>query len=159
MFELFNERKWSVPVGDIEGEIHVRCTMVCPDAINEAKSSIPWPKSYSKAGNAPWGKHADRNKGVSIVRARRELELRSCLGKHYEPEERWWSVEVEFDPILDEIFGVVNNKQHAHAFVSGASVDWEEIADPGETSIGAFRERLEEASDPRALLLEVWGLD
>ena len=157
MFELFNERKWSVPVGDIEGEIHVRCTMACPDAINEAKSSIPWPKSYSKAGNAPWGKHADRNKGVSIVRARRELELSLAWVNNYEPEERWWSVEVEFDPILDEIFGVVNNKQHAHAFVSGASVDWEEIADPGETSIGAFRERLEEASDPRALLLEVWA--
>ena len=156
MFELFNERKWSVLVGDIEGEIHVRCTMACPDAINEAKSSIPWPKSYSKAGNAPWGKHADRNKGVSIVRARRELELSLARVNNYEPEERWWSVEVEFDPILDEIFGVVNNKQHAHTFVNGAGFDWEsDRADPSET-LGAFRDRLKETSDPRAHLLEVW---
>ena len=156
MFELFNERKWSVPAGDIEGEIHVRCTMACPDAINEAKSSTPWPKSYSKAGDAPWGKHADRNKGVSIVRARRELELSLAWVNNYTPEERWWSVEVEFDPILDEIFGVVNNKQHAHAFVSGAGADWKEMADPGER-LEEFRDRLKETSDPRAHLLEVWA--
>ena len=155
MFRLFNERKWLVPVGDIQGQIHVRCTMARPDAINEAKSSIQWPKSYSKAGSAPWGKHADRNKGVSIVRARRELELSLAWVNNYEPEERWWSVEVEFDPILDEIFGVVNNKQHAHAFVSGAGADLEEMADPNET-LSAFRERLQETSDPRAHLLEVW---
>ncbi len=156
MFRLFNERKWSVPVGDIQGQIHVRCTMARPDAINEAKSSIQWPKSYAKAGAAPWGKHADRNKGVSIVRARRELELSLAWVNNYQPEERWWSVEVEFDPILDEIFGVVNNKQHAHAFVSGAGADQEEMADPNET-LSAFRERLQETSDPRAHLLEVWA--
>ena len=155
MFRLFNERKWSVPVGDIQGQIHVRCTMVRPDAINEAKSSIQWPKSYPKAGAAPWGRHADRNKGVSIVRARRELELSLAWVNNYEPEERWWSVEVEFDPILDEIFGVVNNKQHAHAFVSGAGADLKEMTDPNET-LSAFRERLQETSDPRAHLLEVW---
>ncbi len=156
MFQLFNERKWVVPVGNIEGNIQVRCTMARPDAINEAKSSIPWPRSWAKAGDAPWGKHADHNKGVSIVRARRELEMNLAWVNNYEPEERWWSVEVEFDPILDEIFGVVNNKQHAHAFVSGAGFDWKEMADPDEKTLGAFRERLEETSDPRAPLIEVW---
>ena len=155
MFEIFNERRWSIPVGGIEGEIRVCCTMARPDAINEAKSSIPWPKSYSKAGKAPWGKHADRNKGVSIVRARRELEVSLAWVNNYEPEERWWSVEVEFDPILDEIFGVVNNKQHAHAFVSGAGLNWKEMAESNE-SFGAFHDRLQETSDPRAHLLEVW---
>ena len=155
MFEIYNERKWLVPVDDIQGEIHVRCTMARPDSINEKRSEIPWPKSYSKAGDAPWGKHADRNRGVSIVRARRELELSTAWVNNYEPEERWWSVEVEFDPILDEIFGVVNNKQHAHLFVSGAGFNYEEWVDPGETP-GAFRERLTETSDSRAHLLNVW---
>ncbi len=155
MFGLYNERKWSFAVGDIEGQIQVRCTMARTDSINEKKSEIPWPKSYAKAGDAPWGKHADRNKGVSIVRAGRELELSTAWVNNYEPEERWWSVEVEFDPILDEIFGVVNNKQHAHTFVSGAGFNWKEWADPGET-LGAFRERLTETSDSRAHLLEVW---
>ena len=155
MFKLFNERMWQVPVGKVQGEIHVRCTMARSDAINEAKSEIPWPKSYRNPGDAPWGKHADRNKGVSIVRARRELELSLAWVNNYEPTERWWSVEVEFDPILDEIFGVVNNKQHAHAFVEGARTNLEEMTNPGET-IGAFRERLAETGDPRAHLLEVW---
>ena len=155
MFELYNERTWFVPVGDITGKIHVCCTMALPGSINEKRSEIPWPRSYSKAGDAPWGKHADRNKGVSIVRAKRELELSSAWVNNYEPQERWWSVEVEFDPILDEIFGVVNNKQHAHAFVSGAGFDWKEAADPGET-LGQFRERLEETNDPRSHLVEVW---
>ena len=155
MFQLFNERRWTIPVGDIEGVIHVRCTMARPDAISEAESDAPWPKSYSNPGDAPWGKHANRNKGVSIVRARRELELSLAWVNNYEPQERWWSVEVEFAPILDEIFGVVNNKQHAHTFVSGAGVDWKDMADPGET-FGAFRERLEETADPRTHLLEVW---
>ena len=155
MFELFNERKWLVPVGDAQGEIHVRCTMARSDAINETKSKIPWPKSYQKPGDAPWGKHADRNKGVSIVRARRELELSLAWVNNYDPTERWWSVEVEFDPILDEIFGVVNNKQHAHAFVDGAGTNWQEIADTDE-SRGEFFERLEETNDPRSRLIEVW---
>ena len=156
MFELFNERTWTILIGDIEGKIHVRCTLARPDAINEAKSSISWPKSYPNPGSAPWGKHANRNKGVSIVRARRELELSLAWVNNYEPEERWWSVEVEFDPILDEIFGVVNNKQHAHFFVSGAGLDLDEIRDPGETN-GALRERLSETSDPRTHLIDVWA--
>ena len=155
MFELFNERKWRISVDGIEGQIHVRCTLARPDAINEAKSRIPWPQSYASPGKSPWGKHADRNKGVSIVRAQRELELSLAWVNNYEPEERWWSVEVEFDPILDEVFGVVNNKQHAHTFVGGAGFDWEEMAYP-EESPGEFRERLEQSADPRAHLIDVW---
>ena len=155
MFKLFNERTWPVKVGALHGKIHVRCTMATTDAINEEKSNIAWPRSYNNPGSSPWGKHADRNKGVSIVRAGRELEVSLAWVNNYEPEERWWSVEVEFDPILDEIFGVVNNKQHAHNFVSGANANWEEMKDPDET-IGAFRERLEETADPRIHLLEVW---
>ena len=155
MFRTFNERKWTVSVGDQHGDIYVRCSMARTDAINEAKSNVPWPHSYSKAGDAPWGKHANRNKGVSIVRARRELEMSLAWVNNYEPEERWWSVEVEFDPILDEVFGVVNNKQHAHAFVAGAGSGGEELKEDDE-SYGDFRERLEDSSDPRAHLLDIW---
>ena len=155
MFRSFSEREWIVSVGDDRGRIHVRCAMARPDAINEAKSEIPWPKPYPNPGASPWGKHANRNKGVSIVRAGRELEMSLAWVNNYEPEERWWSIEVEFDPILDEIFGVVNNKQHAHSFVAGAGMDWKDIADPDE-SFGALRERLTQTSDPRADLLDVW---
>ena len=155
MFKKFNERKWSIKANDTVGEICVRCSMATVEAINEKKSSIAWPKSYAKAGEAPWGKHANRNKGVSIVRARRELEMSLAWVNNYEPEERWWSVEVEFDPILDEIFGVVNNKQHAHAFVDGAGFDETEAPEPGE-SFGDYRDRLKETGDLRYHLLDVW---
>ena len=159
MFRLFSERRWEINVDGTVGVIHARCSLARPESINETTSKVAWPKSYPNPGNSPWGKHADRNKGVSIVRARRELEMSIAWVNNYEPEERWWSVEVEFDPILDDIFGVVNNKQHAHAFVAGAGFDlkkFREMADPDE-SLGTFRERLEETKDPRAHLLDVWS--
>ena len=155
MFQLFNERTWTVPVGNKKGEIHVRCTMARPDAINQDKSSVKWPKSYPNPGAAPWGKHADRNKGISIVRAKRELELSLAWVNNYEPEERWWSVEVEFDPILDDIFGVVNNKQHAHAFVEGAGFNWEDDKEGNETFL-MFFDRIKEDEDPKTYLIDVW---
>ncbi len=155
MFQLFNERIWTVPVGNKKGEIHVRCTMARPDAINQDKSSVEWPKSYPNPGASPWGKHADRNKGISIVRANRELELSLAWVNNYEPEERWWSVEVEFDPVLDDIFGVVNNKQHAHAFVEGAGFNWKDDKENDET-FGMFIDRLKKDEDSKAYLIEVW---
>ena len=156
MFEMFNERAWFIPVGDSKGEVHVRCTIAKVDAINERESTVPWPRSYKHPGDAPWGKHANRNKGVSIVRAGRELEVSLAWVNNYDPTERWWSVEVEFDPILDDIFGVVNNKQHAHLFESGAGMTEEDLKDEGE-SFEEFRERLQETADPRFWLLEVWN--
>ena len=159
MFEVFNERTWTVPVGDTKGQIHVRCSLAKTEAINEEKSkesSIQWPNSYKNPGDSPWGKHAEKNKGVSIVRARRELEVSLAWVNNHEPTERWWSIEVEFDPILDEIFGVVNNKQYANKFVSGAGVDERELKDESET-LEEFRERLKETGDPRFHLLEVWN--
>lgn len=154
MFRPYNEHKWSIPVGDTVGDVHVRCSMARPEAINEEMSTISWPASYANPGSSPWGRHAEKNKGVSIVRAKRELEMSLAWVNNYEPEERWWSVEVEFDPILDEIFGVVNNKQHAHTLVNGAGFDWTDASD-GETRL-EFLERLEEDGDPRFHLVEIW---
>lgn len=154
MFRQYNEHTWSIRVGDTTGDVHVRCSMARAEAINEEMSTIAWPESYSNPGSSPWGKHAEKNKGVSIVRAKRELQMSLAWVNNYEPEERWWSVEVEFDPILDEVFGVVNNKQHAHTFVNGAGFDWNDAAD-GETRL-EFLARLEEDGDPRFHLVEIW---
>ena len=156
MFEMFNERTWTVPVGDTEGQIHVRCTLAKIDALNEKESAVSWPNSFKNLGEAPWGKDADKNKGVSIVRARRELEISLAWVNNYEPTERWWSVEVEFDPILDDLFGVVNNKQHAHLFVSGAGIVEKDMKEEEET-IEEFRERLKTTDDPRFWLFQVWN--
>lgn len=159
MFELFNERTWKIAVPDsrrqdLYGSVHVRCTMARREAIVQ-DDTTPWPKSYPNPGSSPWGKHANNNRGVSIVRASRELELSLDWVNNYHPEERWWSVEVEFDPILDDLFGVVNNKQHAHNFVEGAGFKWREIAYDGETRL-AFMDRLEEDQDPKRPFVEIW---
>ena len=131
--------------------------MARPDAINEQQSNVNWPSSYKNPGDAPWGKDANRNLGVSIVRSKRELELSTAWVNNHEPQERWWSVEVTFDPQLDEVFGVVNNKQHAHAFVNGAGFDWRDIAYDDERTYSAVLERLRETDDYRAHLVEVWS--
>lgn len=65
-------------------------------------------------GNCQFGKKfAKENAGISIVRAGREIDF----GKfdYYEevnePTHRWWGCEIAFEPELDELFGVANNKQ------------------------------------------------
>ena len=156
MFEEFNSQTWEVRTGDTKGNIEVICSKVCLDAINQTESSVSWPRAFRNPGDAPWGKHAARNLGVSIVRAKRELDMSHAWVNNYDPTERWWSVEVNFDPVLDEIFGVVNNKQHAHAFVEGAWFDWEVHSDESE-SYGEFIKRLEETGDLRRHLIEVWN--
>ena len=78
-------------------------------------------------GSLPHGRHAARNIGVSIVRADRELELCRAFEIGYEPTERWWGVEVEFPPALDDIFGVANNKQSARFFTDAAGIDIERL--------------------------------
>lgn len=51
--------------------------------------------------------------GVSIVRAGREIAFGWHLmgGKRKENYDDWWRCEIEFDPVLDEHFGITNNKQ------------------------------------------------
>ena len=69
-----------------------------------------------------------RNVGVSVVRAGRELELDQGWASSYEPRERWWGVEVSFDPGLDDLFGVSNNKQFARNFAEAARLDTGRLA-------------------------------
>ena len=112
------------------------------------------PQEGGDRGAKQYGKDAAKNLGVSIVRAGRELELDSGWTNSYSPTERWWGVEVEFPPALDEVFGVTNNKQSATVFSQMAQFDELAEANPGE-SRSEFRERLKSEGDPRALLLPI----
>ncbi|WP_422124324.1 ATP-binding protein [Planococcus sp. X10-3] len=110
-----------------------------------------------QAGSLPHGKHAQKNVGISIVRAGRELELDQTLVLQHDARERWWGVEVEFPPSLDEVMGVSNNKQTASNF-SGILQYAKEIADTtskSEKSFHALKQELEEEGDPRAPLMEI----
>ncbi|WP_433577886.1 ATP-binding protein [Nocardia brasiliensis] len=138
-------------------EITVRASVARPEARRPDVEGSPWPDGISTTadpGNLPWGKHAARNIGISLVRRGRELDLDSSWAIGYDPTERWWGVEVEFPPDLDPIFGVTNNKQSATVFSSLAHFDWRAHAEPGET-IKDFKDRLAELGDPRLPLIDL----
>ena len=65
-------------------------------------------------GSSPLGKHAAKLEGISIIRARREIDFRrfDFYDVINEPQHRWWGCEIIFEPELDEAFGVSNNKQY-----------------------------------------------
>lgn len=112
------------------------------------------PDNGKNRGDEAYGKHAARNVGVSIVRADRELDLDASWTISYDPTERWWGVEVDFPPDLDEVFGVTNNKQAANVLSHMASFDWRTEAEPGEEFVD-FKQRLKDDGDPRADLIEI----
>ncbi len=105
-------------------------------------------------GDKPYGKHASKNIGVSIVRAGRELELDQSLVIKYDTTERWWGIEVEFPPSLDDLFGVTNNKQSARNFTELMNQDIESFL-KGRASIPKLKEELRLDEDPREPLLEI----
>lgn len=128
------------------------------DKVHEVKIRYSYASEESRQGHnpgqRPYGKHAAKNLGVSIVRADRELELDTTWTNPSWPQDRWWGVEVEFPPALDEIFGVTNNKQHAHYFSELSTFDIEELLKDGQT-IAQVKQDLQEQEDPRAPLIEI----
>ena len=148
MFEKYGEQ-WEVkPKVSFNGETHevaIRFTVASED------SREPSP-SGQVAGNLPHGLHARRNVGVSIVRAGRELELDQSWVNTYDPRERWWGVEVDFPPALDEVFGVTNNKQTARYFSDTPSL--QDLLEEGQT-ITQLRQQLIEEDDPRGPLVDI----
>lgn len=70
------------------------------------------PEIQKIGGNSAIGKHYKSNQGISFVRAGREIDF-GGFGylNDSDPRDRWWGIEIRFDPVLDEYFGVTNNKQ------------------------------------------------
>lgn len=103
-------------------------------------------------GATPIGKQANKNIGISVVRAKRELELSRLFENTYDPRERWWGIEVSFEPALDEVFGVTNNKQAATEF---RKMDLSEDAEAEGLSRAEYAEQLQLDNDPRLVMYEV----
>ena len=106
------------------------------------------------AGGKNHGRHAAKNIGVSIMRAGRELDLDQSYVKQYDEKERWWGIEVEFSPALDELFGVTNNKQSARTFVDLARFDVEAEINRG-GGLASLMSQMTIDRDPRGPLLEI----
>ncbi len=119
-----------------------------------AKEEARLIEGVNNAGSTPHGQHAKKNIGVSIVRAGRELELDTGVVNGYDPTERWWGVEVEFPPSLDDIFGVTNNKQSARNLSELLRIDSQSLSEDGKT-FTQLKEELKEDEDPKRPLLDI----
>lgn len=106
------------------------------------------------AGSEPHGKHAAQNVGLSIMRADREITLDPKWAIPFDTRERWWGVEIEFEPALDEIFGLTNNKQSVAIFEDLATENIKELQKDG-SSYSAYKRELEDNKDPAAYLLDI----
>lgn len=109
----------------------------------------------SNIGSRPHGKHAGRNIGVSVLRANRELYLDTSWTVGYETRERWWGVEIEFPPSLDDVFGVTNNKQYANNFRELGELDITAMLKERGQTIQEYKEELTLEGDPKLHLIEI----
>lgn len=115
-------------------------------------ASICKPESRREGGTKPIGQHAKKNQGISVVRSKRELELNHSFTNSYDTRERWWGIEVQFDPGLDDVFGVTNNKQSATGFMH---LSIEEDAGEEGLSVKEYQEALEQDHDPRLAMYRI----
>ena len=145
---IYKDRRYEVRVRASYARAHVR------DSFDQ---DAAWPEEWigKDAGHAPWGKHADQNMGISLMRAHREIQLDDSWVSGDDPRERWWTVEVDFPTEIDEVFGVTNNKQGTVTFQRLARYNWKREALPGEESTGDVRRRMEEDGDHRIYLLDL----
>lgn len=138
-------------------EVRVRASYARAHVRDSLDRDAAWPEEWrgKDAGHAPWGKHADQNMGISLMRAHREIQLDDSWVSGDDPRERWWTVEVDFPTEIDEVFGVTNNKQGTVTFQRLARYDWKREALPDEESPGDVRRRMEEDGDHRFYLLDL----
>jgi hypothetical protein len=142
--------KWTMPfVIDYQGAEHT-VLLRFSFAREEARDRV-------NAGATDYGKHAARNVGVSLMRADRELDMDQALVNGYDPRERWWGVEVDFPPSLDELFGVTNNKQSARHFTEVAE-NIKGLLASGNGSLQELIDNLRDDEDPTGPLIDMISL-
>ena len=131
-FELYGEEVVPIKYLDKSGNVStanvtVRFSKVKAKFYDETAFPTANPGSY------PFGKYASKMEGISVVRANREIDFRQFdfYSTTNEPQHRWWGCEIMFDPILDEAFGVANNKQYVELKrIEADDIDYEEEVQP-----------------------------
>ncbi len=78
-------------------------------------------------GKTPYGKLAERLRGVSILRGGREIALDANWLRADLTIDRWVSLSIDFDPSLDFLFGISNDKQRAGHLSALAQVNTKEM--------------------------------
>ncbi len=159
MFKELEGSPFSVPVSykGRQYEVRVRASYARAHVRDSSDTEAAWPEEWrgKDAGHTPWGKHADSNIGVSLIRAHREIQLDDSWASGDDPRERWWTVEIDFPTALDEIFGVTNNKQETTTFQRLARYHWKRETLLGGESYVDVRRRMETDGDYRVHLLDL----
>lgn len=151
MFEPYGDIWEHVEIFDYRGEHHTvtaRFTIAGEEARQRSETG-------QEAGSLPHGRHAARNVGISVVRADREIDLDQALVDPSEPRDRWWGIEIEFPPALDEIFGVTNNKQSARTLSDMLNTPLSEMLEDEQMTATEFLDDLAEQGDPRFGLIRL----
>lgn len=112
MFRSYAAKEFSLKVDGREESVEVVYSIVKQEALGEKKGDLP--------GNRPYGKHARKNMGISVLREDREILLEHFFniegGGGSLPQNRWWGCEVRFGSGCDDLFGVDHNKQMVSYF-------------------------------------------
>ena len=100
-----------IPVGYIDDKGNPQKTNI------KFSFSTAFPDIQGLGGSSDLGKHYLKNTGISLVRKAREIDFGNFgFFDGQEARERWWGCEIRFEPELDELFGLTNNKQYALKF-------------------------------------------
>lgn len=139
-FDLFAEDTIYVMVDSKKYEVKLRYSITKPEPRQQ------------HGGHSDIGRDTQKNQGISVVRALREIEMNRTFDNRSDTRDRWWGVEVMFDPALDAIFGVTNNKQAATNFFQ---MDLDADAELEGMTPQEYREHLEKGHDPRLPIYEI----
>jgi len=87
-----------------------------PSMVRVRFSELPVKKLYTLSNNEKAGEGITKGAGVSVVRAGREVDYGWFFmgSKRKENYDDWWRCEVEFEPLLDEWFGLTHTKQRVN---------------------------------------------
>src|SRR5262249_17063353 len=140
------------PAFDLLGEKPIQVGYQGKDHTVNIRYSVSRAAPRQQGGNSAIGRDAARNQGVSVVRARRELEMNHSFDSRSDPRDRWWGIEVLVEPELDDVFGVTNNKQAATSF---GNLNLVEDAAAEDMSPIEYKDRLKESQDPRLAIYEI----
>lgn len=132
-------RRHDIPLPDGSGNT-ARITIRFSQAKPEARPG------RNAGAHTHLGRENKHNRGISMMRLGREILLEQTLVT--EPVDRWWGVEIDFPPDLDEVFGVTNNKQDTPYFTNALRFVLQSTKDPDE----AQQEALFDEDDPVAAL-------
>ena len=130
--------EYTVSVDGREETVEVRYSIVRNEVITGDRDEEGQIRRQ-RPGARDHGKDAQRNMGVSIMRAGRELLLDSSFLRVGSGGElamhRWWGCEIRFGAGLDEVFGVDHNKQMAAEISTAArALDTETLEELGTES-------------------------